>query len=74
MTRACIINDHSSFHQPSLSISFSTLNFMNTMMYERYVQSLGRNYSNNGSGNHSTNPNCNSDDDFGTIFRTAINN
>ena len=67
MARACMINDHPS--APTCSFSF----LCDTMMHERYTQNLNRNYINNGSGNHSTNPTSNSDD-FGAIFRTAVNN
>ena len=42
------------------------------MMHDRFAQNT-RSFSND-SGNQRTNHNCDSDDDFGTIFRNTMNN
>ena len=71
MTRACIVNDPNFYHQPPVQHRHEFQ--FHDMMHDRYAQNT-RSFSNNDSRDQSTNPNCNSDDDFGTIFRNTMNN
>ena len=71
MTRVCIVNDPPFCHQLPAPHRHG-FQFLD-MLHDRYAQNT-RNFSNNNSGNQSTNPNCISDDDFGTIFRNTMSN
>ena len=71
MTRVCILNDPPFYHQPSEPHLYG-FQFQD-MMHDRYTQNT-RSFSNNDSGNQITNPNCNSNDYFGIIFRKAMTN
>ena len=72
MARACIVNDPPFYHQPRPAPHRHGFQF-HGMMHDRYAQNT-ISFSNNDSGNQSANPICNSDDDFGTIFRNTMDN
>ena len=71
MARACIVNDPPFYHQCPSPYGHG-FPFLDTM-HDKYAQNT-RSFSNNDSGNQSTNTSCNSDDDCGTIFRSTMNN
>ena len=71
MTGACNVNDPPFYHQPWAQHCHGFQ--FHGMMHDRYAQNT-ISFSENDSGNQSTNPSCNSDDDFGTIFRNTMNN
>ena len=71
MTKVCTVNDPPFYHQPPAQ---HRRDFQfHGMMHDRYAQNA-ISFSNHDSGNQSTNSSCNSDDDFGTIFRNTVNN
>ena len=71
MTRACIVNDPPFYHQPPAAHRHGFQ--FHDMMHDRYAQNT-RSFINNDSENQSINPNCYSDDYFGTILKNTMNN